>query len=352
MNEMADAGSASKMEHSTTPPPEVVLQMVSSLALTMLGEVLGSSLTGRLLAGALGALLGTFLTARGSHHKRRIVAVVLLLALLDAARALAATLTRSAGTHSTRRGERVPWRPMLTIAAGVAGFSVGTGIVAVAGGFPSGNGVSIPGVIGRDPSKATAILAAADLKATIRYEAGLDAADRRVRAQSPSPGEKEPRGSTVVLTVAARSTGPVLVRVPNVEGVSVEVADAKLRDSHLTPGEKTVSEPSGTVPSGEVIGSTPAAGASVKESSTVALEVSTGAPRLVLVRVPNVEGVSVGVADEELRASHLTPGEATVRESSGTVPSGEVIGSTPAAGASVKESSTVALKVSTGPESN
>jgi eukaryotic-like serine/threonine-protein kinase len=237
---------------------------------------------------------------------------------------------------------------MLTIAAGVAGFSVGTGIVAVAGGFPSGNEVGIPGVIGRDPSKATAILAAADLKATIRYEAGLNAADRRVRAQSPSPGEKEPLGSTVVLTVAARSPGPVLVRVPNVAGVSVEVADAKLREGHLTPGEETVREASGTVPSGKVIGSTPAAGASVKEGSTVALKVSLGPPAPVLVRVPNVEGVSVEVADAKLRAIHLTPREEMVRERSGTVPSGEVIGSTPVAGASVKEGSTVALKVSTG----
>lgn len=468
---MAGADATSQRARPANAPPQAILQTVSGLALTVLGEILGSSLTGKLLAGALGALLGTFLTAQGSHHKRRIVAVVLLLAVLDAVRALGSWLTRSSRAHSARRSSQtvafadwLPRRPMLTLAAGLAGFAAGTGITAVAHGLKTSpplmtTAVRMPDVIGQNPSKATAILAADGLKAAIRDETALNATDRNVLAQSPSPGKGVVRGSTVVLTVAESSRTPsveaasravvpkvvglpaqlavtrladfhttfvrivstaagsqvleqtpragthaligsvvtlaissharvALVTVPGIADLPVKNAEAKLKASRLTPGGDIVREPSRTVPSGAVISSTPAAGSSVKEGSTVTLTVSTGivptrrvptrrvpttpvpttpvpttpipssnvptgtvppgAPPPTMVIVPKVAGLRPGEADATLRASHLVGNEKENHEPSGTVPSGEVISSSPAAGSSVKEGSIVTLTVSIG----
>lgn len=226
-SEMADADASTHRARPESAPPEIVLQIVTSFALTMLGEVLGSSLTGKLLAGALGALLGAFLTARGSHHTRRIVAVALLLALLDALRgvasALASTATRGTGRNSTRHsgqgdapavsltagpacrsrpGAWVPRRPTLTIAVAVAGFAVGTGTIAITQGLKNSTPpiqgtpkviyARLPDVIGRDASKATAILATHGFAAEIHRQTGLHGAGSRVLAQSPSPGESKP----------------------------------------------------------------------------------------------------------------------------------------------------------------
>jgi beta-lactam-binding protein with PASTA domain len=415
-------------------PPQVVLQTVASLAGTMLGEVLGSSLTGKLLAGALGASVGTFLTARGAHYTRRIVAVALLLAMLDAIRgapsALAAVVRRGAeSTGIELRPELrrwVPRQPLLTLAAAVAGFAVGTGATAIVGGFkhsprttprvsPTSH-AQIPNVVGRGASTAVTILAAHGFTAATHPRRGSHSDDSRVLAQTPSPGGSRPRGSTVVLTLAVgpngistvvRPNGLLSALIPNVVGLSVQqaisrlgsqfgtkvvpvdseatanrvltqtprageiaplatvisltssrvivpemvvpamvglelgVAEAKLKAVGLSAG--VVRESSETVPSGFVINSSPATGESVGRGSTVTLTVSTGVPQPV---VPAVVGLELGVAEAKLKAVGLSAG--VVRESSGTVPSGFVINSSPAAGESAGKSSEVALTVSIG----
>jgi beta-lactam-binding protein with PASTA domain len=437
---VADADVSSHRVRQTAPPPEFVLQMVASLALTTLGEVLGSSLTGKFLAGALGALLGTFLTARGSHHTRRIVAVALLLALLDALRsaanALASTVRRGAGrdsTHGAVGGDAgnglgaegtgrppgpaawVPGRPMLTLAAAASGFALGTGAVAVAGGFDESAHVTyghIPNVIGQNASRAAAILASNGFAATIHRRSDLHGVDGRVLAQSPSPSESKPLRSTVVLTVAGRSRATLNAPVPSVVGLPVQqaigrleglfrtelvhvvgtttagrvmvqapragsialigsvvsltvssgarvpqvtvpvlagaaVEDAVTRLKAIGLSADPMREPSETVASGIVIASIPEAGASVAEDSTVTLKVSDGPRGGRLVPVPPLAGLAVEDAVMRLKVIGLSAG--LVRESSETVDSGAVIGSSPAAGASVESGSTVTLTVSAGP---
>lgn len=369
---MVDADASTRRARTESAPPDVVLQMVSSLALTMLGEVLGSSLTGKLLAGALGALLGTFLTARGSHHTRRIVAVALLLALLDVLRGAASALASTAprGTGGDSRGhvgpaDWVPRQPLLTLAVGLAGFALGTGATAIAHGLNSSprrlvNTTTIshvPDVIGRDASQAETILAANGFHAAIHRQRSLHGGDGRIQGQSPSPGESEPRGSTVVLTVAAGSSstssssgGPsgrgLSALVPNVVGLAVEEAKARLSTARLSA--VLVRESSEKVPVDLVIASTPAAGAAVKEGSTVTLTVSDGPPIPEPVGVPALTGLAVKTAEAKLSETDLTPGRGAVNESSETVPSGSVIRSNPPAGTSVAKGSTVTLTVSTG----
>jgi beta-lactam-binding protein with PASTA domain len=448
----ADASSQRQREKPENAPPQVVLQTVSSLAGTMLGEVLGSSLTGKLLAGALGASVGTFLTARGSRYTRRIVAVALLLAMFDAIRggasALAAVVRRGteddlghrsgqrdATVRSTSKGIELPpgprgWvprQPLLALAAAVAGFAVGTGATAIAGGLKNPtrtiervsttNHPQIPNVVGRGASTAVAILAAHGFTAAIQPRTGSHGGDSRVLAQTPSRGESRPRGSTVVLTLAVGPNGPsTVVRpkvllsalIPNVVGLSIQqaisrlgsrfgtkvvpvdsevtanrvltqtprageiaplatvislmissrasvprvgvpsvvglelgAAEAKLKAAGLSAG--VVRESSETIPSGFVIGSSPAAGESAGNGSTVTLTVSTGVPQLV---VPSVVGLELGAAEAKLKAVGLSAG--VVRESSETIPSGFVIGSSPAAGESAGKGSEIALTVSTG----
>jgi beta-lactam-binding protein with PASTA domain len=374
-SEMANADASTHRARPESAPPEIVLQMVSSFALTMLGEVLGSSLTGKLLAGALGALLGAFLTARGSHHTRRIVAVALLLALLDALRgaasALASTATRdtrgdstphsgqgdaSAGSSTvgaacrSRPAAWVPRRPILTLAAAVAGFAVGTGTIAVAQGLknstPSIRGITkviyarLPDVVGRDASHATAILATHGFAAEIHRQTGLHGAGRRVLAQSPTPGESKPRGSTVVLTVAA---GPNIISsalVPNVVGLPAQQA-IKLLEHRF--GTKLVRVPSAAT-NDQVLTQAPRAGTISQLGSVILLTVSSGASPVPLVTVPALVGLTAEEAEATLKATGLAAEQ--VSEPSEKVHPGVVIDSTPTAGTSVEKGSTVTLKVS------
>jgi beta-lactam-binding protein with PASTA domain len=368
---MADVDASSQDARQATATPEFILQMVSSLALTILGEVLGSSLTGRLLAGALGALLGTFLTARGSHHTRRIVAVALLLALLDALRgaasALASTATRGAGRNSNHHavggdasndpgGHRatsppgsaawVPGRPLLTLVAAVSGFAFGSGAVAVAGGFDESVHVThgyIPNVIGQNASRAAAILASDGFTATIHRGSDLHGVGSgRVLAQSPSPGKSKPLRSTVVLTVADRSKGTVSAPVPSVVGLPVQQAIERLGRLFHAEVVRVVS----TTTAGQVMVQAPRAGSIALIGSVVSLTVSSGA-RVPQVSVPVLAGLAVEKAIARLKAVGLSA--TPVREPSETVASGIVIGSIAEAGASVPEGSRVTLKVSSGP---
>jgi serine/threonine-protein kinase len=352
--------------------------MVTSFALTMLGEVLGSSLTGKLLAGALGALLGAFLTARGSHHTRRIVAVALLLALLDALRAAASTLastaTRGTGRNATRHSGQndgplirqlaepagpsrpaawVPQRPILTIAAAVAGFAVGTGTIAIAHGLKSSTPpiqstrkviyARLPDVIGRDASSATAILTTHGFSAKIRRQTGHHGTGRRVLAQSPTPGESEPRGSTVVLTVAAGSSGISSVLVPNVVGLLAQQAIGLL-EHHF--GTKLVRVPSAAT-NDQVLTQAPRAGAISHVGSVILLTVSSGASPIRRVTVPALAGLTAEEAEATLKATGLNAEQ--VSEPSKMVRPGLVIDSTPTAGSSVEKGSTVTLKISVLP---
>jgi beta-lactam-binding protein with PASTA domain len=360
------------------------LQTLSSIAGTMLGEVLGSSLTGKLLAGALGALVGTFLTARGSHQTRRIVAVALLLVLLDAihgaASALAAVARRGAvdspGGRSGRRdvtahatstgggvspGPRgwVPQQPILTLVAAVAGFAVGTASIAVAGGLKNStrtiehastaSHARIPNVVGHGASRAVAILEAHAFTATLHGRKASHGNDGRVLAQSPSPGQSRPRGSTVVLTIAIkpndlstvlRPDGHPRAQVPNVVGLPLKQAISRLDSWFGT----TVTTVESAVTTNQVLAQKPRAGEIASLHSVISLVISSGASGSRVI-VPAVAGLELQAAAGKLKAVGLRSG--VVREPSETVPPGVVIGSSPVTGESVGKNSEVTLTVST-----
>ena len=132
------------------------------------------------------------------------------------------------------------------------------------------------------------------------------------------------------------------VTVPSLKGQSYADAAAKLKKLTLSPVEQQV--PSGTISPGAVISTTPGAGSSVGPHTSVTVEVSSGPTSVV---VPNVAGLSVAAATTALKTAGFTVGT-TSAEDSETVPVGQVVESSPAAGSSAPSGSSVNLLTSTG----
>ena len=158
---------------------------------------------------------------------------------------------------------------------------------------------------------------------------------------------RDPDGDGVITVNDARAcvlqcTEPSCVTlVPDVVGAVQANAEAALLAASLAVG--TITDVfSGSVPAGEVISQDPTAGARVPVNTAVDLVVSVGPEP---VTVPDVVGLFQGDAEAALLAVELTVGTIT-QVSSPTVPFGEVISQTPAAGTSALTGSAVDLDVS------
>jgi beta-lactam-binding protein with PASTA domain/tRNA A-37 threonylcarbamoyl transferase component Bud32 len=252
----------------------------------------------------------------------------------------------------------------------------------------------VPDVHNRTEADATAALVALKFKVVPHPEYVNGTEPGQVTAQQPAPGEKLKEGRTVVLTV---SKGPQPIPVPDLSDLTKAAAvdaitKAGFRVGNVTektsedvdaggvldwspkeglvptgraidlvvssgPAPRTVPDLAGrtydaaaaalaqlglkvartddfsdTVPQGQVIASTPAAGARVARGSTVAVVVSKGQPT-----VPDVKGLSEGDAKAKLQAANLQVGN--VYGPSG----GKVFLTTPGAGTRVKRGSSVSL---------
>jgi beta-lactam-binding protein with PASTA domain len=346
----ADASTSSSSPERATP--DIALQMICSVALTMLGEVLGSTLTGRLLAGALGALLGAFLTAKGTHHGRRIVAVALLLALLDAGRAAAAQV--SIGSRPvTRRSFSAALalrQPASILAIAAAGFALGTSATAATQGLgeehepdplPPVTLVRVPALTGLSAGQATARLDRVGLSpSTIREHSNTSIG--HVIAAHPAAGARVRKGSTVTLDISNGPPPITEVEVPALAGLPAEEAQARLANIGLSSHTAAVSSEARP---GLVIDTRPAAGAKVARGANVTLEVSKVTPSPPGLKVPNVVGFTLKDANATLKGLGL--GVALIREPS-ELTSGQVIATRPPAGNAVEKGSIVTLDISTG----
>jgi len=155
----------------------------------------------------------------------------------------------------------------------------------------------------------------------------------------PLAGTKVHEGSTVRLTV---SQGPPPVDVPDLSKLSKAAAVDKLTAVGLAVGDvnNTYSE---QIAAGTVLDWNPKG--RVPKHSAIALAVSAGPrPRT----VPNLTGQPYAQAAALLQQQGLTP----VRNDafSDTLPIGQVIGTSPAAGASVDRGGKVTVNVSKGPD--
>lgn len=130
--------------------------------------------------------------------------------------------------------------------------------------------------------------------------------------------------------------------VPDVVGKPQGVAISVVRAKHLDTSTREVY--SETVPKGSVVGSDPTAGTDIRRTGSVTLQISRGPERH---DVPTVAGNTQAQAQAALKNAGLVLGTVTTAYNE-TVPSGRVISSGPAVGASLKRDTRVSLVVSKG----
>jgi eukaryotic-like serine/threonine-protein kinase len=152
----------------------------------------------------------------------------------------------------------------------------------------------------------------------------------------PKIGASIKRGATVTII---ESTGPVMISVPNVTGLTEAAAQAELRRSGLTPGAvSTVA--SSTIPVGVVISTNPVAGASWPQPKPVSIAVSAGPP------LPNFVGQQFSAAQGVAQAGGYQLQQQSVASSQ---PPQTIVGQSPAAGTPISKGEVVVVQVSSGP---
>jgi serine/threonine protein kinase len=225
------------------------------------------------------------------------------------------------------------WAALALLVALVAGLVA----FAMTGGFSSKDRVEVPNVTNQNLQAATAIL----------QERGFDVDTKLVPSQTPrntvteqdpAAGDDADDGSTITLTV---SSGPGVLAVPDVQGLTEKDATKKLEDA----GFQVTSEPtfSNKFPEGRVAGTDPAAGTNVETGSPVKLLISQGSNK---VEVPSVTGLKSEQAIARLEAAGLTA--VPQQRDDPTAPPDEVVGQTPTAGTEVKAGAQVTIFVSSG----
>ena len=196
--------------------------------------------------------------------------------------------------------------------------------------------VRLENLVGMTQEEAEQTLEDAGLEPEIETEESEDAESGTVLAQNPGQGERVDVGSTVTLTV---STGIGQTQVPDLAGMSEDDAQGALEDAGLELGESTT-ENSPDVPEDEVISSSPGAGETVDQGTSVDIVVSTGQ-----VELPDFRGQSISDVRQEVYALGLDIEEETTESDE---EAGTILGQSPGAG-TVDQGSTVTFEVATAP---
>ncbi|KJE76555.1 Stk1 family PASTA domain-containing Ser/Thr kinase [Ferrimicrobium acidiphilum] len=199
--------------------------------------------------------------------------------------------------------------------------------------------VTVPNVKGQSSATAESTLLAKSFNVSTNYK-HASASQGTVIGESPAAGQSVAKGSTVILTV---SSGPSQLTVPNVAGDSLATASNKLGSDGLQVGSVSY-QTSNSVPSGDVISTSPSSGSQVAPNSSVNLTVSSGSSTA----VPNVAGDTVAKATTTLQNAGFTVASQNQYQTSSTVPSGDVISTTPASGTQEPAGTSITLTVSSG----
>ncbi len=199
---------------------------------------------------------------------------------------------------------------------------------------PKPRQISVPQLVGATTQQARAMLAKAGLHAGSQssvHDAEHPAGT--VLASSPGSGSLVVAGAAVSLTV---SQGPVLRRVPDVAGLSADVAVRRVLAAHL---QVSVTR---AVPSarrrGVAVATVPAGGTVLPQDSAVVLQVGDGADL-----VPDVLGDSSTEAVRRLAAAGFAVW--AVQRPDATRTPGTVLAVTPAVGTSIPLRSAVSITV-------
>ncbi|MBN1788167.1 MAG: agmatine deiminase family protein, partial [Sedimentisphaerales bacterium] len=137
--------------------------------------------------------------------------------------------------------------------------------------------------------------------------------------ETPSATHSTSYRQAIIGLVVQAVSGPAMVDVPNVVGMTEVAANSAITGVGLTVGSTTYAC-SNTVPAGNVISSDPTGGTSVPVGSSVDLVVSTGQPS-----VPDVTGMTEASAIAAINAvADISYGSSSTA-CSNTVPAGDVI---------------------------
>jgi beta-lactam-binding protein with PASTA domain len=198
-----------------------------------------------------------------------------------------------------------------------------------------------------DLTLAQARAAAAKDHFTVHVEAGVTSitvAEGSVISQSPATGTSLKQGSSVNVVP---SKGPPPVSVPSLTGMTCAQAQAALAPAHLK-GSCAPARYDDSTPAGQLviwsIGAT-ANPTRAPYGSTITLVPSEGHAPVTVPTIPS--SYSFAQAQAALQAVGLGATQATA--SSATVPSGQIISTTPASGATAAYGSAVTVTVSSGP---
>jgi serine/threonine-protein kinase len=198
--------------------------------------------------------------------------------------------------------------------------------------------VAVPLLEGQEEALAYNNIMDRDLEPRVVREYNDTTEEGIVFDQDPDAGERIERGNIVTIHV---SQGKRKVDVPNVVGLSVAEAVARLKDAGLEANPVDVFSDK---QDGTVIAQDPKAEARVAEDTRVRINVSQGAKPIA---VPNVVSQSFEDAQETLQAAGFV-----VRRSdqNSNIAPNTVIETRPSAGTEMQRGATVTVIVSKGPE--
>ncbi|MEU6066646.1 Stk1 family PASTA domain-containing Ser/Thr kinase [Streptomyces sp. NPDC047082] len=237
-----------------------------------------------------------------------------------------------------RRGTGRPRRTVVTVIAAVLlVFGVGAGVWYI----NSGQFTRVPPLLAKTEAEARARLKEAGLDVKIEHAYDDTVKRGTVIRTDPAAGTRIRGHNAVTLTI---SNGPETVNVPDVHGVPLAKARARLKADALEPGMVT-REFSDSVARGSVISTDPTAGTKRHAGSAIALVVSKGSP----VDVPDVTGDDLDDAKQELENAGLKV-EVASQQVNSEYDKGQVARQTPAGDSQAAEGDTVTLTISKGPE--
>ncbi|APA94736.1 Non-specific serine/threonine protein kinase [Nocardia seriolae] len=197
--------------------------------------------------------------------------------------------------------------------------------------------VTVPKLAGLTQAQAEQSLNSQGLRLNpeIKKEASSTDDKDKVVAQTPDGGQKIDSDGQVTITLGS---GPDKVRVPDVVGQTVDVAQSTLAD---TAGFKvTVQEVPNNQPKGTVIATNPAAGTQADQGSNITVQVSTGDQ----LTMPDLRGLTPAQAVDMLRQKGWN-GQVSQNTMS-TLNAGEVgriLAQQPTAGSALGKSQTVTI---------
>ncbi|MEU3465351.1 Stk1 family PASTA domain-containing Ser/Thr kinase [Streptomyces sp. NPDC006733] len=238
------------------------------------------------------------------------------------------------GHRPPRRGPR---RGVLALVAAVLLIlGLGAGVWYIS----DGQFTKVPAVLALSQADAQQKLDAAGLHTKVTTNFSLTVPRGKVISTDPGPGQRVRDNAEVTLTV---SKGPQEIRVPDVTGKTLAVAQEQIKGAALTPGAVT-QEFTEDVPKGAVISTDPPAGTKRSPDAVVSIVVSKGAAA----EVPDVVGDSVADAQQALQDAGFIVALAPEKVFSDVAEKDTVALQTPEKGTQAGQGDTVTLTISKG----